>query len=229
MKIVISDIEYAQVFFGLLIIAWCADDGGDARKMRRLLQDLMPWLIVLLCWAHQINLIVGDLLKLKLPCMKSVSQAVEVVKWFNSHSYALGILAVEQESMSTVILALILPVITRWTAHYCSLRRLLELERPIKASWTKWEKELVECVGKEKNALTKVKEIQEIVEDPSFWRDSRKYVPIISVDSRNPLLDKSQSHEPPRATRNCSKYHARSYYPLIPRSAHPRQPLPNLF
>jgi len=50
--------------FLLIIIAVCSDDSGDAWKMRRLLLTLMPELIIIVCWAHQINLIVGDYLGL---------------------------------------------------------------------------------------------------------------------------------------------------------------------
>ena len=62
LQLVIEDIEYCEKTFGITIIAWCADDGGDARKMRWLLRVQMPWLIIVVCWAHQIQLIVGDYL-----------------------------------------------------------------------------------------------------------------------------------------------------------------------
>jgi len=48
--------------FGTQLIAWCTDDGPDRKKMWRLLQVLFVWLIIILCWVHQINLVVGDFL-----------------------------------------------------------------------------------------------------------------------------------------------------------------------
>ena len=67
LQLVIEDIKWSEETYGLSIIAACSDDGGDARKMRRVLLALMPWLIITLCWAHQIHLVIGDYLSLKLP------------------------------------------------------------------------------------------------------------------------------------------------------------------
>jgi len=54
LKLVTDDIQWSQDTFLIVIIAVCTDDGGDARKMRRLLLALMPWLIIVVCWVHQI-------------------------------------------------------------------------------------------------------------------------------------------------------------------------------
>lgn len=32
LKLMVEDITYAQAVFGLLLIGFCTDDGGDARK-----------------------------------------------------------------------------------------------------------------------------------------------------------------------------------------------------
>ncbi|KAM6491660.1 hypothetical protein JOM56_012904, partial [Amanita muscaria] len=53
LQLVVEDIKWSEETYGLTVIAACSDDGGDARKMRRLLLALMPWLIIILCWAHQ--------------------------------------------------------------------------------------------------------------------------------------------------------------------------------
>ncbi|KAM6497447.1 hypothetical protein JOM56_007920 [Amanita muscaria] len=79
LQLVVEDIKWSEEMYGLTIIAACSDDGGDARKMRRLLLALMPWLIIVLCWAHQINLIVGDYLSLKLPFQDCVPKAL--ISW----------------------------------------------------------------------------------------------------------------------------------------------------
>jgi len=60
LKLVTEDIQWSQDKFSLNIITVCSDNGSDAQKMRRLLLALVPWFIILVCWAHQINLIVGD-------------------------------------------------------------------------------------------------------------------------------------------------------------------------
>ncbi|KAF8345223.1 hypothetical protein F5887DRAFT_836824, partial [Amanita rubescens] len=53
LQLVVDDIRWSEETYGHRVIAVCSDDGGDARKMRRLLRAQMPWLIITLCWAHQ--------------------------------------------------------------------------------------------------------------------------------------------------------------------------------
>lgn len=112
LNLVVEDINWSEQTYGLTVIAACSDDGGDARKMWQLLLAQMPWLIVILCWAHQINLIVGDYLSLKLPFQDCVPKALNVIKWMNNHSRALGLFRQEQLCTYQKTLALILPVIT---------------------------------------------------------------------------------------------------------------------
>ena len=176
-KLMVEDITYAQTVFGLLLIAFCTDDGGDARKFRRLLLELMPWIIVTPCWAHQINLVVGNFLSLKIDLLECVPKALEVAKWFNNHSRASGILRAEQLSVlnkKALILVLPGPVVTRWTAHYLSLRRLLQVEGPIKACYNKYASVLLLCAGPKADAKRKAEEVQETVEDPLFWKHVHK-------------------------------------------------------
>jgi hypothetical protein len=93
----------------------------------------------------------------------------------NNHSCALGIFCREQLQTFHKILTLILPVIMCWTAHYLSLSRLLKVEVPMKASWLKYSEELIACAGPRADVQQKAREIQEIVEDPQFWRWVKKY------------------------------------------------------
>lgn len=170
-RLMVEDITYAQTVFGLLLIAFCTDDRGDARKFRRLLLEQMPWLIITPCWAHQINLVVGDFLSLKIDLLKCVLKALEVVKWFNNHSHASGVLQAKQLSiLNGKALTLVLPVVTQWTAHYLFLCRLLQVEGPMKACYNKYASILLLCAGTKADAKRKAEEVQKIVEDPSFWK-----------------------------------------------------------
>ena len=51
--------------YGINVIGWCSDSGLDSKKGHRLMSEAFIWMIILVCWAHQINLVVGDLLSLK--------------------------------------------------------------------------------------------------------------------------------------------------------------------
>jgi len=68
-----------------MIIAWCTDDGPNGKKMRQLLKLLFSWIIVIVCWAHQINLVVGDFLRLKLAI-----HVLSIVAAPSVHSAVLG-------------------------------------------------------------------------------------------------------------------------------------------
>jgi hypothetical protein len=175
-QLVVEDIQFIETKYGVIIVAYCCDDSGDGRKMRRLLFCHMNWLIILLCWAHQMNLIVGDFLKLRIDCLQCVTQAVEVVKWFNNHSRALGLLRQEQVITYHKVLALILPVITRWTAHYLSSRRLLEVSTAIRACGLRHKETLLLCAGPKAEARAKATSVIAITQDNVFWTRLAKYV-----------------------------------------------------
>ncbi|KAK7029256.1 hypothetical protein R3P38DRAFT_2703759, partial [Favolaschia claudopus] len=130
--IVKSDLVYAKETYGVETIAVVTDDGPDGKKMRRLVSEEMPELATFECWAHQISLVTGNFLGIKLPWMESVKLALEVIKWFNHHGVALDLLRGQQQLMSAKTLALILPIVTRWVSQYCSVRRIKKLETPIR-------------------------------------------------------------------------------------------------
>ncbi|KIK75534.1 hypothetical protein PAXRUDRAFT_172564, partial [Paxillus rubicundulus Ve08.2h10] len=139
------------------------DVGGDSAKMRRLLVQKFPHLTVVDCWAHQVNLIVGDIFKLKGVFAKIIDDALEVVKWFNNHSQALGILCSVQRSKLEAVLCLILPVLMRWTSHYLCICRLLELELMFKETLLQYSNKLLLTAGPKTDAKRKAAEVIAIV------------------------------------------------------------------
>ena len=173
-QIVTDDMKWSEETYGHKVIAACSDDGGDARRMRRLLRAQMPWLIIVLCWAHQVNLVVGDYLALRLPFLESVPKALMVIKWMNTHSRALGLFRQEQLYTYNKILTLILPVITRWTAHYLSLKRLLTVEKTLKSAWIKHSEAMIASAGAKREDKAKAMAVEEIINNPRFWYHVKK-------------------------------------------------------
>jgi hypothetical protein len=172
LELILADIKYMQEVFLVKVIAWCTDDGPDGKKARRLLRLLFAWMIVLVCWAHQINLVVGDFLRLKLPFLESIPLALDVVKWFNNHGAALALLQTEQRfTYHGKIFALILPVITRWTAHYLSVTRLLKVKGAVTSCCNRNEDALLISAGTETKAKEKACMILDIVGNANFWVD----------------------------------------------------------
>ncbi|KAF8967760.1 ribonuclease H-like domain-containing protein, partial [Flammula alnicola] len=170
LKHVLEDKKLMEEKFGTQLIGWCTDDGPDGKKMRRLLQGLFDWLIVILCWAHQINLVVGDFLVIRRAVTEDINHALEVIKWFNNHSTALALLQTEQIlTFEGSFWALILPAITRWTAHYHAITRYLKLKQPLQICWTRNEDRLITCAGTKQELQEKARNICALVRDESLW------------------------------------------------------------
>jgi hypothetical protein len=113
---------------------------------------------------------------LKLVFINSAQEAVEVIKWFNNHSRALGILRKEQLRRTSHPLALIMAVITRWTTHYLSMQRLLELSKALRAV-VDWEyKTLMEAAGTKDDAPARAEKVFAIIKDTHFWENLARSV-----------------------------------------------------
>ncbi|KAL6309075.1 hypothetical protein BKA93DRAFT_717676, partial [Sparassis latifolia] len=53
LEIVLSEIKYYTEKLQVILVAWCTDASGESAKMRRLLVQRFPFLVVLDCWCHQ--------------------------------------------------------------------------------------------------------------------------------------------------------------------------------
>jgi hypothetical protein len=119
------------------------------------------------------NLVLGDYFKVKVPLISVVSEALEVVKWFNNHSRALGLLRQLQVTVHGHFKSLILPVLTRWTSHYLAISRLLELELYFcTLVLDSAKREILRvCAGDKADQKCKADEIIGIIQNPSFWEN----------------------------------------------------------
>lgn len=116
----------------------------------------------------------GDIFKAKGLFVEIIDDAVEVIKWFNNHSRALGMLKTAQHEKLGKIFALIKPVITRWTSHYLAICRLLELEIPFKQLLLDHHDDLILSAGRKREQKEKAKEILDILEGFGFWANLRQ-------------------------------------------------------
>ncbi|KAK7458867.1 hypothetical protein VKT23_009877 [Stygiomarasmius scandens] len=172
LEIILKEITHVWTILMVHLVAWRTDCSGKSLKMQCLLWEHFDWIVVLDCWAHQFNLVVSDILKLKLPMVKVADQALEVIKWFLLHSIALGLLNKEQlHAEFTMILILILPILTHWTSHFLSMDRLLQLEvplhrlilsNPLKAA-------LIKAAGAKAAAKSKAQHIIWLIRKDEFW------------------------------------------------------------
>ena len=97
--------------------------------------------------------------------------AVKVIQWFNNHSYALGLLNSKQKQMYNKTLALIAPVVTRWTAQYCALAHLLETWKAIHITVIRHEDDLIASVGKQQKAVDRAKTVLAACRDDKWWKE----------------------------------------------------------
>jgi hypothetical protein len=178
LRVVLEDIKDFERKFGVNLISWVTDDGPDGKKMRRLLLKHFPHLTVLLCWAHQIQLILGDALKASAELRGALSAAATIVKWFNSHDRALFLLCEEQRHVFGKARALILPVITRWTSHYLSTNRLLQIKDAVTGVVERYGPELITSVGREDAAIEAARNIVSLIKKDGLWETLQRCVPI---------------------------------------------------
>jgi hypothetical protein len=88
--------------------------------------------VFLPCFAHQMNLCIGDIFK-ESERYKTVSiQAVAIVSFFNSSTYFLGKLKQEQIELNGHLYALQRPCETRWNSHYFCIASILKTETALK-------------------------------------------------------------------------------------------------
>jgi hypothetical protein len=171
-ELMAADKEMIETKYNTQVIAWCADEGPDTKKGKRLLGEAFTWMIILVCWAHQINLVVGDLLRLNHE-VDVIEEALEIIKWFNNHSDPLYWLNAEQKLTYGKILIIFLPVVTRWLAHYHSVSRLLEIEESVRTLWYRKQDAIIARAG-DAEKRGRARTVLQPIGDGEFWRKLRK-------------------------------------------------------
>ena len=94
---------------------------------------------------------------------------MEIIKFFNNHSFVTGVLRAAQRLKSPQVLSLILPVITRWTSHFLALRRFLEVKEFIKTCVGLHSINLAKCGGRRKSQQAQATALLSIVQEEHFW------------------------------------------------------------
>jgi hypothetical protein len=171
LQIVRSDIAYAEQTYGVEVIAVCTDDGPEGKKMRRLVKEQSSWIAAFECWAHQAHLITGNYLAIKAVWMQAAKQAIEIIKFFNHHQTPLGLLRAQEMLTLGHLLALLLPVLTRWLSNYCAVRRLKKLQPQIQVVIISNEHTLRLCLGRKQEQITAAEYVIGICKDSRFWEN----------------------------------------------------------
>ncbi|QRW11557.1 hAT family dimerization protein [Ceratobasidium sp. AG-Ba] len=167
-----TNIQEARDNYGVEWVGWCTDGSSESKKARRLLFNEMPETINPDCAAHQINLLVADYFKIKEDFVSQASKAQDIIKWFNNHSRALEWLREEQKHTMQKILALLYPILTRWTSVYMALKRLLDCMPAFRALMlTHTRQDFCEIAGTDRKARERAVRIYDLINDGNFWAD----------------------------------------------------------
>ncbi|KZT63079.1 hypothetical protein DAEQUDRAFT_681006, partial [Daedalea quercina L-15889] len=180
LEIVLNQIKYFTEVLQVTIVAWCTDAASNGLKMWCLLVEQMPWIFAMDCWAHQIhflfitqaiNLVMSDLFKGAADLFKDLlNDALEIIKWFNNHTWALGMLKDTMATKIGKVLCLILPVITCWMSHYLSVQQLIKVEHAFRQLLPDKEDDLVKCARDKEEAQEKAMQIIAKLQPPFFHK-----------------------------------------------------------
>ncbi|KAI0349246.1 hypothetical protein OH77DRAFT_1594337, partial [Trametes cingulata] len=172
-EIIKADMKYMRDTYEVHPIAWVTDDGPDGKGARNLLRKLFPWLVTLVCWGHQANLLAGDFLTFPV-YSDTISSALDIVRWFNNHSAALDLF--NQEQTYTYRdrprpRALFLPAVTRWTTTSQTMTRLIDVKSALKTCVVRHREQLLEIGEKSQtaNAKESARKVIASIEDEAFW------------------------------------------------------------
>ncbi|KIJ19529.1 hypothetical protein PAXINDRAFT_8016 [Paxillus involutus ATCC 200175] len=118
LKQMLLAISNIKTEWGATVVACTTDASGESVKAWRLLWQKLPHLVVPDCLAHQWNLIVGDLFKVKDDYAEYGDMVQDLIMWLRSKTQVLGLLCEIQMASMGKTLAIIRAVLTRWLTHY---------------------------------------------------------------------------------------------------------------
>lgn len=178
------------------LVAVVTDASGECRKARKVLALKYPEVIFLDCYAHQvchtptlslptltfthqINLIVGDYFKSDASVLEFTDDATELIGWLRSKTQVLALLREVQERLGeNAVRAVIRAVLTRWTAHYLSYSRLMDLRSVlvVVAEMDSRRPEKDRCVvAGDTRAKQKARDMVELIRNDAFWKALLRY------------------------------------------------------
>lgn len=178
--LIISVIEEVQMTWKANVVAVTSDASGESRAARKQLVMEFPWLVSADCYAHQINLVVGDYFKTSgaVVYLAYSKKASELITWLRSKTLVLASLRDIQYAINSTnpsqtrrVLTVIRAVLTRWTAHYLAFRRLLDLKfaLDILVMQEKGLRRDSKIITGDAASRKKATEMLKLIEDPVMW------------------------------------------------------------
>lgn len=161
-------------------VAVVTDASGECRKARRVLALKYPDMMFLDCYAHQVNLVVGDYFKSQASVLEFADSATELISWLRSKTQILALLReIQAKYGEDAVKAVIRAVLTRWTAHYQAYARLLDLHvlLVMLVDMDSRRVETEQCViAGDAKAKKKAKVMVALIRNNTFWTSLLRYV-----------------------------------------------------
>uniref|UniRef100_A0A0W0F2I9 HAT C-terminal dimerisation domain-containing protein n=1 Tax=Moniliophthora roreri TaxID=221103 RepID=A0A0W0F2I9_MONRR len=157
--------------WGASVVAIVADAAGESYKACLDFAKEFPEIIVVDCYAHQLNLVVGDYFKSDATCLQYVDTVTNLITWLRGKSMLKSLLQQAQDTANLPWLTIIHAVLTCWTSHYQAFRCLLQVCVPLESVILLEEarprdKKLI-IIGKE--AKDRAKKMIENIQNPLMW------------------------------------------------------------
>ncbi|CAB4430177.1 unnamed protein product [Rhizophagus irregularis] len=169
----------------LAVITDSASSNQAARyvKLKRLAPE---WRDVFFgpCFAHQANLIVGEIFKESPNLINASEKAIQIITYLNRSVYFMARLRDEQKIKYNKYLALLLSCATRWNSHYHCYFSLIRTKAALKVLISKYapeefdqEDEAIYHSGKEdetRNNKTLPLDICKTIDNDIWWREIKQ-------------------------------------------------------
>ena len=120
--------------------------------------------------SFQVNLVVGEVLNLKIELVQSAAVAIDIIKWMLSHSYVFGLFQEVHLQSTGRTHSFSLPSITRWTAHFLSFTSLLSGSPSLRSLVALNPEAFRATAGRSIEQIQHTEEIMRQIENPKFWR-----------------------------------------------------------
>ena len=129
--------------------------------------------------ACQINLVVGDYFKSDASVLEFTDDAMDLITWLRSKTQILALLREVQARLGeNAVKAVIRAVLTRWTAHYLSYTRLLDLRSVlvmvVEMDSRRPEKDRCVVAGDAKSR-NKARDMVMLIKNDDFWKALIRY------------------------------------------------------
>ncbi|KAI0703531.1 hypothetical protein C8T65DRAFT_578734, partial [Cerioporus squamosus] len=158
------------------VIGFTSDASGESWKARILLLKKYPHLIILDCYAHQINLIVGNYLESKSTLLKVTNRADQLTAWLHRCTLVLSCIQERQLAKGQKAASVLHPVKMRWMSHYIAYARVLYLGPTLRAIIADNEANgpghptFLSGI-KKPDARKQARNMIQILKDGQFWHD----------------------------------------------------------